>query len=1159
MNALLSGVLQNAVLVTGLAVAVWCVTRVVRRPALASVLWLLVLVKLLTPPLVPVSVPAFWGREAAARRLPVPPVEFAAPPIDPLVEPEEQQTPPPEHSAPAERVPAPRIATVQWPWVIMAVWSLGSLAWVALAASRIRTFQQCLRLATPATGRMAALTTRTAALLKFDRAPRVMVVGAHVSPMVWPAGWTPLLVMPQRLVDQLDDDHLSMVIAHELAHIRRHDHVVRWFELAVLAIFWWHPVAWWARRERAVAADQCCDAIVLQLGERRTYAEALLQTAEFLAGQAPAPLPAVAIGSGGSLERRCRHVLSGSVTSSLGWLGSTLSLLAILALPVSCQFSQQAGSAPDAEVSEMAALGTISDHLENPFRIQPYLQAAVKLQAMEERDRVEWLTRHAKSGRYDEQVIVLCRMLFQAKDGGEYGRPMLGAPQFVGKASGPAWPLEPIAVFKDVPIVVVRGYALAGHPESASSYLKYCLNTCRWTSRKYREIDDEELEKRLDEFVIFAALARRQLTADDVLFVKQQGGFHDDFASYVSIAAINPKAADRVIALLDANGIPNIVEGSVIYGVSVRPSQFGQALALLKADAAKHGYHAVFQTPEQIQEQIAGRAVVRAGYRDRRKGGDWTPVDVKAAAALDQFVRRFAPPYQLPPGWDGPAPSFAPPTHDAFLELKNGTRIEYELIPDFILINRREGTPEKLNADRAHGWERHVSSKDPRWEAGVMVINNVLGKSIARAAVRQPGDGNRWKPVDAKRADRLDRFIRRHAVSADFFTSKGKKVPAVPPTHEFRFELQDGTRISLKRVTDEPLIVRTEESAGKSTESFLEGYSLVWDPPNDRDGLVELIRELTGSATDHPPQPQADRSGSPHPLSGHVGKTVALAGRISTPAKPLQAWVLTTSDGAVYVPDLPGLDKSVLDQRVVIRGVLRHSPLIRAPEGAAGSPEYYYFDKTPVPTVEVIDPVETKGQPAPAQPPAVERRVTLPIDEAEAIAAVYVLDWGLEEPVRGPNLIAAVWGDGKVVWSKDRVRGGAPYLGGRIDAKRLTDLVARLDRDGAFGDESLSHAQFGPDSKHTTIVVNSGTRRLKLQSWHELFETNEKLVATSSGITTLDGRRREDVLQEDTAEYRHFRSTWDRIRAAVGVLVPKQGEANAGTLVQEAGIVSWRE
>jgi hypothetical protein len=200
-----------------------------------------------------------------------------------------------------------------------------------------------------------------------------------------------------------------------------------------------------------------------------------------------------------------------------------------------------------------------------------------------------------------------------------------------------------------------------------------------------------------------------------------------------------------------------------------------------------------------------------------------------------------------------------------------------------------------------------------------------------------------------------------------------------------------------------------------------------------------------------------------------------------------------------------------------------------------------------------------RGQPAPAQAPAAEGRVTRPLEEAEAIVAIYLLDWGGESPPRGPNLIAAIWGDGKVVWSRDRVLGGAPYLAGRVDPKKFTDLVARLQRDGVFADERLGDLHFGPDSRHTNIVVNSGKRRLKLQSWHELFEQNEKLVATSRGISSLEGRRREDVLREDTAEYRHFRSTWDRIRAAVADLVPTQGEPIDGTLVPEAGIVSWKE
>src|SRR5260370_26607813 len=58
MDMLLRVGLGNAVLATGLALVAWAAGRLARRPALAHALWLLVLLKLITPPLL--TVPISW-------------------------------------------------------------------------------------------------------------------------------------------------------------------------------------------------------------------------------------------------------------------------------------------------------------------------------------------------------------------------------------------------------------------------------------------------------------------------------------------------------------------------------------------------------------------------------------------------------------------------------------------------------------------------------------------------------------------------------------------------------------------------------------------------------------------------------------------------------------------------------------------------------------------------------------------------------------------------------------------------------------------------------------------------------------------------------------------------------------------------------------------
>jgi ABC-type oligopeptide transport system substrate-binding subunit len=67
-----------------------------------------------------------------------------------------------------------------------------------------------------------------------------------------------------------------------------------------------------------------------------------------------------------------------------------------------------------------------------------------------------------------------------------------------------------------------------------------------------------------------------------------------NYESFVRVAVIDPAKAEHVTALLESNGIPNVVEGSKAYGVSVPPAKKEKAIALLKADSEKGKYYIQF-------------------------------------------------------------------------------------------------------------------------------------------------------------------------------------------------------------------------------------------------------------------------------------------------------------------------------------------------------------------------------------------------------------------------------------------------------------------------------------------------------------------------------------------------------------------------------------
>src|SRR5207249_981839 len=125
-------------------------------------------------------------------------------------------------------------------------------------------------------------------------------------------------------LERLDATQRATLLAHELAHWYRRDHWVRWLELAVLGLYWWCPLVWWARRELSAAEEDCCDAWVVWLlpGAARAYATALVDTLDFLAN-APRvlPLAARAVGQLSILRRRLTMIMRGTTPRTLPRFG----------------------------------------------------------------------------------------------------------------------------------------------------------------------------------------------------------------------------------------------------------------------------------------------------------------------------------------------------------------------------------------------------------------------------------------------------------------------------------------------------------------------------------------------------------------------------------------------------------------------------------------------------------------------------------------------------------------------------------------------------------------------------------------------------------------------------------------------------------------------
>ncbi|HET9216333.1 MAG TPA: M56 family metallopeptidase, partial [Terriglobia bacterium] len=96
------------------------------------------------------------------------------------------------------------------------------------------------------------------------------------------------------------------LLAHELAHIRRHDYLVNILQMVVETLLFYHPAVWWISGRIRHERELCCDDIaVAACGNAVAYARALTQLEKLRAVG-----PSLAMGSaGGGLYRRVQRLL----------------------------------------------------------------------------------------------------------------------------------------------------------------------------------------------------------------------------------------------------------------------------------------------------------------------------------------------------------------------------------------------------------------------------------------------------------------------------------------------------------------------------------------------------------------------------------------------------------------------------------------------------------------------------------------------------------------------------------------------------------------------------------------------------------------------------------------------------------------------------------
>jgi beta-lactamase regulating signal transducer with metallopeptidase domain len=223
--------------------------------------------------------------------------------------------------------------------LIVIAWLTGVLAMsVRLIGGWVLTRQMARRAAVAVSPAIESSARAIAARLHVRRAVAILESQLVAVPTL--IGWLkPVVLLPTAALAGLSPDQLRAILAHELAHVRRHDYLVNLLQSIVETLLFYHPATWWVSAQIRSEREHCCDDLAVDVcGDRLLYASALAELTT-MAGHRSLALAA----TDGSLLNRVRRILGGQ--GSMHEPAPALPLLALVVLVVAAASFSASASA----------------------------------------------------------------------------------------------------------------------------------------------------------------------------------------------------------------------------------------------------------------------------------------------------------------------------------------------------------------------------------------------------------------------------------------------------------------------------------------------------------------------------------------------------------------------------------------------------------------------------------------------------------------------------------------------------------------------------------------------------------------------------------------------------------------------------------------------
>ncbi len=233
------------------------------------------------------------------------------------------------------------------------------------------------------------------------RFPDVWLVKGFNQPFVWGL-LRGSIYLPVNFLNINRPEHQRSVLGHEFSHVLRFDAAVNILQVIAQALFWFHPLVWWANRKIRAEREKCCDemAVARLNTSPRDYSTAILETLAAKSGHSR-PIPSLAVaGPVKNIEERIRTMLRPGkkfYNRPSSKAATVVMLIAFLIVPTAFVLTVRAGTeGTSTPLHKAVNAGDIE-------RVKSFISKGADVNAKDEKDNTP-LHLVAKYG-YDKQNI----------------------------------------------------------------------------------------------------------------------------------------------------------------------------------------------------------------------------------------------------------------------------------------------------------------------------------------------------------------------------------------------------------------------------------------------------------------------------------------------------------------------------------------------------------------------------------------------------------------------------------------------------------------------------------------------------------------------------------------------------------------------------------